>query len=103
MSKTHIATVLGSQAYDILLFLRNRKKPARYTDIANSFQKIPQGELTYFLHQLRNHYLVTMENNVKQSSGYLLSERSNRILNHIEKSIITYQEMEESEQLHTYN
>lgn len=93
-----LISIFDSKSYDIMLFLRDQKRPLLFSEIKKSSKMIRQT-FAYHMRNLRENNLIEQRHSEGSVIGYILSLRAHEILDSFEKSIITYMEIPNSKSL----
>jgi len=93
---SNLLSLFRTEAYDILIFLRDQQRPLLFTEIHETLN-LSHNAFSYLLRKLREHKLVEQrKGEYGHVVGYILSLRGHEILNAFEKSILTYMEIQNS-------
>ena len=89
-----LASVLRSEAYDILLLLREQSRPILYTQLKNKTH-LDRGLFAHYLKMLKQNNLIKENyNKINQERyGYTLTPKSVELLNKIENTILSYKQI----------
>ena len=106
-----VIDVFATDAYYILLFLNDQKHPVPYSVLQrkmNYYRK--SGLFAYYIKMLKKCHLIKEHNYNKTNSkknrrsyGYSLTKNASDILQGIEKTILAYKQIPNSEQLEMIN
>jgi len=89
-----LASILRSEAYEILLLLREQSRPILYTQLKNK-TCLDRGLFAHYLKMLKQNNLIKENyNKINQEKyGYTLTPKSVELLNKIENTILAYKQI----------
>ncbi len=99
-----LTSILRSEAYEILLILREQSRPILYTNLMNK-TTLDRGLFAHYLKILKQNGLIKENyNKINQEKyGYVLTPKTIELLDGIEKTILAYKQISKTEQLESYN
>ena len=101
-----LASIFRSEAYEILLILREESRPILYTQLRDK-TKLDRGLFAHYLKKLKQCDLIKENHNqiTQKKYGYTLTPKAVELLDRIEKTILAYKQIttKNTEPLETYN